>query len=308
VALNLLFTIDVDNDGVEHDERTALTWHSIAWIPDLKALFDSFNLCLTWFVRADNQLKEVYGTAAYLLLEHAQIWSQMESSGDEVAWHPHLYEWCEAKRQYVSDQDEFRSVEKLNNTYSELRTKGFDFLSVRIGEAFHSNATMHAVEQLGLKVDSTAIPGRKRHDESRVFDWEATPNEPYYPSRTDYRIPDLANHRNILEVPMTTVPIKADYDTDYLRRYLNPSFFHANFKEGLDRHLAARSPQKKVEEFMTIILHSDEVFATERTHSLYSFSLEEVRKNVAYLLNALEVAGLEYRILRMRDVLPNEDK
>lgn len=305
MGVNLLFTVDIDNDGVENNERTALTWKSVSRIPRIKEIFDSFNLRLTWFVRADNQLMDVYGTAAYLLLEHGQLWAQMESSGDEIGWHPHLYEWDAEQQLYVCERDETGCVEKLRAIRAELKTKGFNHSSVRIGEAFHCNATMKVLDEMGLEVDSTAIPGRMRHDEARVFDWERTPNEPYHPSAADYRVPGTSDRLNILEVPMTTIPVKASYDADFIRRYINPSFHHANFKEGLDRHLDARTAHAADgEEFLTVILHSDEVSAEERAHPLYSFSFDVVRRNVAYLLETLEARGLEYRSLRMKDVLP----
>jgi hypothetical protein len=301
--VNLLFTIDVDNDGVEDDERTALTWKSIERIPQIGELFASFNLCLTWFVRADNQLKEVYGSAAYLLQQHQALWSQLEAAGDELGWHPHLYEWCADSRKFVADKDEQRCARKLIETRTELLAHDFVHSSVRIGEGFHSNAMMRALSDLGLQVDSTAIPGRVRDDASRSFDWGPTPNRPYYPSAADYRVPDAGDSLKILEIPMTTMPVKASYDRDSLTRYINPAFHHANFKAGLDRSFDSLFPTGQSECFITLILHSDEVSAEGRAHPLYSFSLETVRQNITYLLESLEARDLEYRSLRLKDVL-----
>jgi hypothetical protein len=301
VAVNLLFTIDVDNDGVEADERTALTWKSVGLIPRLKELFDQLGLRLTWFVRADNQLRDVYGSAGYLLLEHAGLWSEMERSGDELAWHPHLYEWCEASRLYVADRDEQSCARKLMETRAELLAAGFAHSSVRIGEAFHGNALMRTLDELGLEVDSTAIPGRVRRDESRAFDWGPTPNAPYRPSASDFRVPGAGDSLRILEVPMTTMPVKASYDPDFMTRYINPAYHHANFKAGLKRLFDSQPPDGR-ETFLTLILHSDEVSLEGREHALYSFSLDVVRENVAYLLASLESKGLECRSIRMKDV------
>src|SRR5205085_4432929 len=104
-------------------------------------------------------------------------------------------------RQYDIDRDEVRCAQKLVETRAELEAKGFKHLSVRIGEAFHGNAMMKTLDDLGLAVDSTAIPGRTRSDESRAFEWGPSPNNPYYPSRRDYRVPDSSDHLSILEVP-----------------------------------------------------------------------------------------------------------
>jgi len=301
--VNLLFTIDVDNDGVENDERTALTWASIEYIPQIKEFFVDFNLPLTWFVRADNQLKEVYGSAAHLLLQHQELWSQLERSGDELGWHPHLYEWCANSQKYLADTDENRCARKLIEIRSELQANGFDHLSVRIGEGFQGNTMMRTLSELGLKVDSTAIPGRVRDDHSRRFDWGPTPNRPYCPSARDYRVPDDGDSLNILEVPMTTMPIKTSYDPDFRIRYINPAYHHEHFKAGLDHSFHQFFRTTEAETFMTLILHSDEISLERRVHPLYSFSLNEVSKNISYLLESIEANGLEYRSIRMKDVL-----
>jgi hypothetical protein len=300
--VNLLFTIDVDNDGVEDDERTTLTWKSIEIIPRIKELFESLNLCLTWFIRADNQLKEVYGSSAYLLQKHHQLWARLQATGDELGWHPHLYGYCASSKKYVADTDQESCARKLEETRSELLGHGFAHSSVRLGEGFHGNTTMRTLAELGLKVDSTAIPGRVRNDESRSFDWGPTPNKPYYPSAGDYRVPATDDSLKILEVPMTTMPIKASYDRDFLIRYINPAYHHENFKAGLDRSFDSLFPPGESESFVTLILHSDEVSAQGRAHPLYSFSLETVRKNIAYLLEKLEAKGLKHRSLRLQDV------
>lgn len=302
MAVNLLFTIDVDNDGVEADERTALTWESVALIPGIKEAFDDLGLRLTWFVRADNQLRDVYGSAAYLLSEHARLWSGLEASGDEIGWHPHVCVWREELGRYLPDRDEESCARKLRETRAELSARGFGHSSVRIGEAFQGNAVMRALDELGLEVDSTAIPGRVRRDESRAFDWGPTPNEPYHPSARDYRVPGAGDALRILEVPMTTMPVRASYDPDFMTRYVNPAYHHANFREGLGRLFAAGHFEGPGERFLTLIFHPDEATPEGREHALYSFTLEGVRRNVAYLLEEIESRGLEYRALRVKDV------
>jgi hypothetical protein len=302
VAVNVVVTVDVDNDGVEAGERTSLAWASIEWLPPLKEIFERLDVCVTWFVRADNQLMDVYGTAAHLLLAHEALWSRVVGAEDELGWHPHVYRWCEQTRRYVPERDSARFVDQLNAAHSDLASQGYGFASVRIGEAYHCNATMQAVEDLGLRVDSTAIPGRKRDDGSRVLDWSPTPNRPYHPSRADYRVAGTTDRRELLEVPMTTVPIKAAYDSGEVHRYLNPSFHNRIFRGAIERHLADMEALRTREHVVTLILHSGEVMPRERAHSLYAFSLDEVHRNIAYLLARLDEVGVEHRALRMRDV------
>ena len=301
--MNLLLTIDVDNDGIAiQDERTALSWTALARIPDIKEACDRLGLRVTWFVRADSQLRQVYGTAMYLLLEYAPLWRQMEGSGDEIAWHPHLYQWDGGDRRYVMDTNEDCCVRKLEEARAELLAGGFRHSSVRMGEAFQCNATIAALARLGLEVDSTAIPGRKRADASRTFDWAPTPNEPYRPSKADYRLPDPDSHFDILEVPMTTMPVKATYDPAPLPRYINPAYCHPAFKAGIDLHLENLPRPLASQTFLTLVLHPDEVVSARRSHPLYAFSLKEMENNVEYLLKTMESHGLEWRSLCMKDV------
>jgi hypothetical protein len=299
MGVSLVCTVDIDHDGVALDERTALAWTSLTVIPAVKSVFDELATPLTWFVRADDQLRTVYGTAAHLLHEHAATWLELEQSGDEIAWHPHLYRWDEAAQLWNPDLDPASCADQLASVHAELEEADHTFTSTRMGEAFHCNETMAAVESLGLRVDSTAIPGRTRRDLSRAFDWSLTPNRPYRPSSDDYRVPGR-NPREVLEVPMTSVSIQADYDAAPLPRYVNPTFHHEIFKAALDKHLAAHAGG---EEVLVTVFHLDEVCPRAEPHALYAFSMDGLRRNVAYLIERVDAAGLDHGAIRMMDVV-----
>lgn len=301
MIVNLLLTVDVDNDGIAlNNERNELSWRAIARIPDIKRVFDEFGAVVTWFVRADDQLRAIYGSAAYLHTEYSGLWRDLATTGDEIGWHPHLYEWDEVRCAYSVDTDEIRCAMKLRSIHNELRALRFD--SVRVGEAFHGNALMSALCELGLKVDSTAIPGRRRADSARIFDWSSTPNEPYYPSATDYRVPGKQDQRlRILEVPLTTMPVRAGYDVAPLKRYINLTYHHALFKAGFDAHLKDEMRASKESLYVTTILHPEEVYASPDPHPLYSYSLAETRRNLNYMLDAIRAFDSEVRFLRMSD-------
>lgn len=300
MGINIIVTLDVDNDGVEHNERNRLTWSSLERIPEIKSILSALHLKTTWFVRADNQLKDVYGTAAYLLEEHAVLWRQMECTGDEIGWHPHIYEWSEAQKSYIPDLNEIRRSEKLRQVREELVGRGNLHTSARMGEAFHTNASMKTLENLSVKVDATAIPGRKRQDPSRWFDWSTTSNEPYYPSETDYRVPGLESHLDLLEVPMTTAPIKTSYDPIPFFRYLNPIYQPDIFKSAIEWVLKAYVDPDN-EYFLTLALHPDEVIPKDKPHELYAFSLGALKFNMNFLLRSLEQKELTYKSITVSE-------
>ena len=46
---------------------------------------------VTWFVRVDNQIADIYGRPGHLLETHRDLFERLRARGDEIAWHPHLY-------------------------------------------------------------------------------------------------------------------------------------------------------------------------------------------------------------------------
>src|SRR5262249_11232640 len=162
----------------------------------------------TWFVRADAQLRDVYGSAAYPVESQSALWASLAESGDEIGWHPHLYR-RRADGTYMPETVEDRQVAELRDISADLRNRGVELTSSRMGEAVGSNGVMQELDRLGMTVDSSAIPGRKRSDASRCFDWEGTPNTPYHPSIHDYRVSVSGAKRTLVEVPMTTVPVRS---------------------------------------------------------------------------------------------------
>lgn len=277
--MQLYVTLDVDQDGVVHDDR-GLSFDSIAEIPRIAELFAARGVRATWFVRADGQIADAYGTPAHLLEQHDALWRSLASAGHEIAWHPHLYRRV-ADGAYVPETDPVACAEQLERLHEALTAAGRTFRVVRIGESFHSNQTMHAVDRLGYRIDATAIPGRGRADADRVFDWEPTPNEPYHPSVADYRVPGNPALR-ILEVPMTTVPILAPYDAAPLRRYVNLAVHPGMLRPGLGAFLGNGA------RVLATILHPDEV-RPQKAHALLSNSLETVRENLDFILTSADV-------------------
>lgn len=264
----LCVTVDVDQDGIAlGSERTSLSWNAVSMVPRLAELFERHGVRATWFVRADNQLSEVYGSAAYLLEHFSTHWRALRGAGHLIAWHPHVYR---REREWVPETDPQRCAEQLERIHAELR--GHVLPAVRMGEAFHSNATMHTLDRLGVRIDSTAIPGRKRNDGERCFDWEPTTNAPYHPSRGDYRVPGT-DALSILEVPMTSIPIRAPYDEAPLRRYMNLAY---------RAELLADAELDGLPTIVTIV-HPEEAMVRPE-NPLYGDGLEEVERNLRALL------------------------
>lgn len=293
MTILLAVTVDADNDDVSiSSERNALSWHALDLIPAFGDLFARRRLAATWFVRADNQLAEAYGRSDYLLARHADWWERFAERGDEIGWHPHVYRWVSDRWQAEWDEQEF--VAKLRATWADLCGRGYSFQSVRIGEAFCSDAIMRTLGTCGLRADATAIPGRTRDDLDRRFDWGPTPNQPYRPSLADYRVGGAPAYANLVEVPLTTLTFQARYDSRPLLRYVNPAYHPPIFRDGIDRYLGELD-RTRSESVLTMVIHPDEALAHSTPHGLYAYSLDAVEENLAYLLEAALRAGMSVR-------------
>jgi hypothetical protein len=171
----------------------------------------------------------------------------------------------------------------------------YDFKSVRIGETLCSNALMNRLSAFGMLVDSSALPGRRN--------WETTPNHPFYPSKKDHKVPSGSRLDGlpILEVPMTTMLLRAPYDKNPVLRYVNLSFKSDLFREGLNG-LAASIGEGTGAFFLVTVTHPDEVGNRGRTHQLYSFSLDSVRENIEAIFGEAESAGHRLVSITIKDI------
>jgi hypothetical protein len=84
--------------------------------------------------------------------------------------------------------------------------------SVRMGWDYHNNLTFRTLQQLGVAVDFSALPGLRtdwrasNRTQENLFDWFETPRLPYFPSTSDYRRPPRSGDDSctLLEVPTFT--------------------------------------------------------------------------------------------------------
>jgi hypothetical protein len=181
----------------------------------------------------------------------------------------------------VRDEEEVSRL--LRSTHAELLAKGHEFASVRMGEAIGGNLILRTLAGLGLEVDSSAIPGRRRLDRDRWFDWSGSPNTPFRPSVADYRVPG-SPELPILEVPMTVSLVHAPFDPDPLPRYTNLAYHPAIFAAALDRWFNGLT-DKTANEVLTLIAHPDELLTQPDQHPLYAFTPDALRTNIETVLD-----------------------
>jgi len=282
----IVTSVDVDEDDYDRikKKRKTVQWLGVEKgvpliLKKLGKYRDSTNneIKYTWFVRCDKQLEILYGRGDYLLHKYIGLLRERFNSDDEIAWHAHLYD-----HDLSILQDEKRLLADIQEFYKLFKSHSLHQDSSRIGRAYCSNHIIKALFKSGIQVDSTAMPGRKRNDEINKFDWETTPLHPYYPSKSDYRIPGK-DHFKILEVPFSMIKTMTSYDKKPINRYVNLSFKNSIIKKSLSSFITRNN-------LLITILHPSELIL-KKEHPILSFNIDDVKKNIELILYQCDKLG-----------------
>ena len=282
--LPVYLTIDVGpTDAVMgHGHAAAPSWE--VTFQGLESLFKTIPfleqqiqraLPVTWFVRADRFIHHQFGNRLAIINRFLDNMGKLiHDDGHELGWMPQL----------PSGQANGIMYEDLLNTCQAVRSIVPTLNSVRMGDCYHDNTSMQVLNQLGIRFDSSALPGRVKHDAGWCMDWQKTPQFAYHPCHDDYR---LAGHpaMDILEVPLSVAPILAPYDSVALLRYLNPCYGTDIWSQGFNE-LIATAP------YMVLILHPDELVSRNTPgHPLVSYSQETLINNILNMIDRASLLG-----------------
>ena len=229
---------DVDPDrpifgGLEAGRLGPQVWKGaekcFEYVHDLRRTIRAKHLSefrLTWFMRADRQVGDLYGDEAYCLREFETQWKRAQEQGDSIGWHPHTWRWNEHHRCWFQETADPRWIAKMlqEGFDSFVRAAGFNPQSARMGWDFHDNASIGILDKLGIKADLSCVPnmkgrgGRTVASKVNIYDWIGSPNVPFHPRRNDYRHPALsrAESLKLVEIPMTTYKTRL-MEKEYLR-------------------------------------------------------------------------------------------
>jgi hypothetical protein len=290
----ICLTIDCDPDGLSgvQTNRRALAWAGLEYAAEQLPLLLG-DMPLTWFVRADGQLRDVLGSPLVLLDQYADFWSDAARHGHEIGWHPHLYRQPDAAAEPTLITDAAEAWDELESLWEQVKTAPFAWQAFRNGEGWHTPETFTCVEAMGFVVDSTAIPGRD--DPPR--DWLHAPNNPYFPSACD--LSSRSDKREMLEVPMTTWLVQAPYDAAPKRRYMNPAVHETLFAAALEKATTIVPTDGLC--VWTLILHPDEILPSGKADGLYAHSVKTLRQNLDRLKGLFETRGDAVEFVTLSD-------
>lgn len=260
--------------GHETDGRWEETESGLAVTTDvLRSIQDRFGIAVpvTWFFRADSLIEQQFGDCLAIFDKFSRFTQLVVREGHEIGWLPQVYAGSRGAVVGINYED-------LSTTHAALTNAAHAPRSVRMGNCFHDNRTIKLLNDLGVEVDSSAVPGRTKDDLGWRMDWLGTPARPYYPSVADYRQPGEPQ-LDILEVPLSVRPIKAPYDQAPLLRYLNPCMHRHFFLQNLRDLLASSS-------YLLCIFHPDEAVVPQsgKGHPLVAYSKDELAFNLQELM------------------------
>lgn len=311
----LLITLDVCDGAYEPGERKSRFKNLMDTLPEIRdVLKDVINLGkggklpVTWFVRADSQVADFTGDAVGLMRGWSKFWQEARDLGGEIGWHPHLYKREEQVWKPIRDPK--RLASEADRIWREIIASGWRPVSSRIGESVCSTELMAFLDSAGIKIDSTALPGRSRDDGARWFDWRKTPGSPYFPAKADYRRsaesrgsgdrPEGEEPLSILEIPFTMAATKAPYDAKETpasqpRRYIDLSYDRDLLRKGLGRSF-------KDLKYLMAVVHPLQAVGREIPEGgLIVGGLETLRANVRMIFESVEQAGRSPKALTLSD-------
>lgn len=294
----IFLTFDIDQDfNPSSDDYYNRTSASFSGFENsiLKIINELNNLPFSVFIRADYQIKKIYGSYGYLLEQYPNVINSILKNNGEINWHIHLYK--EFNNEWIQIKDELELCDRFSEDFENVKNiRLINSNIVRIGECVMNNQLMKTLNSKHIEIDSSALPKRKRIDNDKYFDWELTSNKFYNPSIKDYRIEsDLKNNYKLYEVPMTTIQMKASYDAKSFDRYFNLSFKTDVLFQNIDQYIRKNN-------YLVTMTHPFEILSDAK-HGLISYDLEVFKSNLKTLIKYIEKAGKRPVFKKIGDIL-----
>lgn len=288
--LFLVLSVDIFYDSIISTPKNKNNLRNLELLPEISQIvykeFSQYcNPKISWLVSDDEVILDRFD----------QTKQDYVSKYDEVGLHCLISKFLD-----LNNADELSIDDYLQECLIKLDKFGIHPMSSRMMGCTSSNILMKSLTKTSIKIDSSALPKRKRN-ERISFDWTTTPLVPYFPSIEDYKIPseDIRKRHNILEVPLSTVSIQASYDKLPMIRYFDLCFRH---------ELIAREIKKLVSnnELLVAIIHPMELLENS-TNDLFSKNINEFRYNIRSIIDNCNMMNKKIRCVTFSDLLSRYD-
>ena len=272
------------------------------------SLVDKTNIApiLTLNIRADYQIEKCYNDIEYcykLFFEKINFENEFNKY-DEIAWHHHHFRLMDGK--WITEfRDEKWHIEHVFYTYDKI--KKYNIHTVHTGELIMNNSLMNAYNDVGIKVDYSAVPGINNMSGTyNPYDYsEIKSIRPFIPARNNYQQHDQNNENNIIEIPTNTTStnfLNFVSKTNYLIRsgkFPNnnlpiKSFIPINAHPFLFKmFLKSLMKTDASNNYFISYIHADEMLPDylKNIEAKLIFKTNYFEKNLLYLINFIKQKG-----------------
>lgn len=270
-------TIDVDMNFGNNDKENINYFEEC--FERIKSILINFKeIKTTWFIRVDNEIKEKYGEADYLLKKYADQMKWLADNGHQLGWHAH----CKFGSGVYSNLEEKERtkliIDELDNNIQSASEYGLQ-KCFRMGSCLMNDTILNYLEKSGVEIDCSALPRPNYLWVDKMIRWNDASYKPYYPKTDNYQITSLnkCECRKIIEVPITTIGIRASYDSiPDIKRYLNVAYKNEIFGEAINL----------INDDCVLIMHPEDIWnKIVRKHELLSYSSIELKENLRLVKN-----------------------
>jgi hypothetical protein len=204
-ALPVVVCIDVEPDAPLPDRNARVPWDGFDQTIDLleamrSRLTDAGRTAhYSWFVRADPQIGEIYGSAGWAFEHYRAHVDDVRSRGDEIGLHVHPYRWDSGTGGWLEDFADAEWVHHCVRTaFRTYRAAlGSDCAVFRMGSRWLDDDTVALLDELGVTVDLSVEPGEPSIPVDRQLvpataplpDYRSAPESAFRPSTADYLRP-----------------------------------------------------------------------------------------------------------------------
>ena len=219
-SLPVLLCIDVEPDPRLVDRHLRVDWpgfeSAVRMVEQLRpamAAATGRRARLTWFLRMDPQIGDVYGDAGWVAERYRGSFDALLAEGDELGIHLHPWQWDQdAATWFQNFADQSWVTHCVETAFAKFEEAfGAPCRAFRFGDRWMNDETMALICRLGATSDSTIEPGHfgtetPDHYVGTFPDYRDMPSFPYRPSRQDFRSATPAPLLNVLVIPVQTVP------------------------------------------------------------------------------------------------------
>jgi hypothetical protein len=211
----ILLLIDVEPDARRPERGSPGGWDgtraALPMIEDMRRVLaerTAVPAVLNWFLRIDPQIEGTWGHADHVLRAVPELLDTIAARGDYAGIHTHLWRWNPQARDWCNDlQDEAWMRHCLDTAIAGYEAAlGRQPEACRFGDRWHSNASVRAMQQRGIRYDLSVEPGRPeerppgdRRASGMLPDTRALPRTPFQPA-----IGADDSHQAPWIVPLTT--------------------------------------------------------------------------------------------------------